>query len=75
MTPTFPIPTTSVAGISCTKYIKIPGTIALVCVRRGGALWLTSNVHLPYEGVLKPLFGRVELRAEARGFKVFEARK
>lgn len=44
-------------------------------LRRGGALWLTANRHLPYEGVLKPLFARVEVRAEARGFKVFEARK
>ena len=47
---------------------------AAKALRRGGALWLTANRHLPYEGVLKPLFGRVELRAEARGFKVFEAR-
>ncbi len=44
-------------------------------LRRGGALWLTANRHLPYEGVLKPLFSRVELRAEARGFKVFEAHR
>ena len=44
-------------------------------LRRGGALWLTANRHLPYEGVLKPLFARVEVRAEARGFKVFEAHK
>ncbi len=47
---------------------------AAKALRRGGALWLTANRHLPYEGVLKPLFGRVEVRAEARGFKVFEAR-
>ncbi len=44
-------------------------------LRRGGSLWLVANRHLPYEGVLKPLFGRVEVRAEARGFKVFEARR
>ncbi len=47
---------------------------AAKALRRGGALWLTANRHLPYEGVLKPLFGRVEVRAEARGFKIFEAR-
>ncbi len=47
---------------------------AAKALRRGGALWITANRHLPYEGVLKPLFGRVEVRAEARGFKVFEAR-
>ena len=48
---------------------------AAKALRRGGALWLTANRHLPYEGVLKPLFARVEVRAEARGFKVFEAHK
>ena len=47
---------------------------AAKALRRGGALWLTANRHLPYEAVLKPLFGRVEVRAEGRGFKVFEAR-
>jgi 16S rRNA (guanine1207-N2)-methyltransferase len=44
-------------------------------LRRGGSLWLVANRHLPYEGVLKPLFARVEVRAEERGFKVFEARR
>ena len=44
-------------------------------LRRGGALWLTANRHLPYETVLKPLFSRVETRAEARGFKIIEARR
>lgn len=48
---------------------------AAKALRRGGVLWLTVNRHLPYEGVLKPLFARVELRAEARGFKVFEAHR
>lgn len=49
--------------------------VAAKALRRGGALWLTANRHLPYEGVLKPLFARVEVRAEARGFKVFEAHR
>ena len=44
-------------------------------LRRSGSLWLVANRHLPYEAVLKPLFARVEVRAEARGFKVFEARR
>ena len=44
-------------------------------LRRSGALWLVANRHLPYEGILKPLFTRVEVRAEARGFKVFEAHR
>ena len=48
---------------------------AAKALRRGGALWLVANRHLAYEGVLKPLFARVEVRAEANGFKVFEARK
>ena len=48
---------------------------AAAVLRRGGVLWLTANRHLPYETVLKPLFSRVETRAEARGFKVIEAHK
>ncbi len=44
-------------------------------LRKGGSVWLVANRHLPYEGVLTPLFARVELRAEANGFKVYEARK
>ncbi len=48
---------------------------AATALRRGGVLWLTANRHLPYETVLKPLFARVETRAEARGFKIIEAHK
>ncbi|HTK34256.1 MAG TPA: class I SAM-dependent methyltransferase [Caulobacteraceae bacterium] len=44
-------------------------------LRKGGTLWLVANRHLPYEGVLAPLFGKVALKAEAGGFKVYEARK
>jgi 16S rRNA (guanine1207-N2)-methyltransferase len=44
-------------------------------LRRGGALWLVANRHLPYEGVLGELFAGVSLRAQGGGFKVFEARK
>jgi 16S rRNA (guanine1207-N2)-methyltransferase len=44
-------------------------------LRRGGALWLVANRHLPYEGVLGDLFGALTLRAEGGGFKVYEARK
>jgi 16S rRNA (guanine1207-N2)-methyltransferase len=43
-------------------------------LRKGGVLWLVANRHLPYEGVLTPLFARVALKAEAGGFKVYEAR-
>ena len=48
---------------------------AAKALRRSGALWLVANRHLPYEAALKPLFARVETRAEANGFKVIEARK
>lgn len=44
-------------------------------LRKGGAVWLVANRHLPYEGVMKPLFTTVTLRAEGHGFKVYEARK
>jgi 16S rRNA (guanine1207-N2)-methyltransferase len=42
---------------------------------KGGVLWIVANRHLPYEGVLTPLFATVELKAEAGGFKIYEARK
>ena len=44
-------------------------------LRPGGILWLTANKHLPYEGVMKPLFSRIALKAEANGYKLFEAQK
>lgn len=44
-------------------------------LRRGGALWLVANRHLPYEAVLVELFSKVALKSEAHGFKVYEARK
>jgi 16S rRNA (guanine1207-N2)-methyltransferase len=44
-------------------------------LRKGGSLWLVANRHLPYEGVLTPLFSSVALKAEAGGFKIFEARR
>lgn len=44
-------------------------------LRKGGSLWLVANRHLPYEGVLAPLFAKLELKAEAGGFKVYEARR
>lgn len=48
---------------------------AAEALRSGGVLWLVANRHLPYEGVLKPLFKRVTLHAEAAGYKVYEAQK
>ncbi|MDX7952463.1 methyltransferase [Lichenihabitans sp. Uapishka_5] len=46
---------------------------AATALRRGGRLWLTANRHLPYEGVLAPLFRSVTVVVEAEGYKVFEA--
>jgi 16S rRNA (guanine1207-N2)-methyltransferase len=44
-------------------------------LRKGGTCWLVANRHLPYEETLKPLFAKVVLKAEAQGYKVYEARK
>lgn len=44
-------------------------------LRRGGALWLVANRHLPYEAGLASLFARVDVRAEEGGYKVLEARR
>lgn len=48
---------------------------AASALRKGGTCWLVANRHLPYEETLKPLFAKVSLKAEARGYKVYEARK
>lgn len=44
-------------------------------LRPGGTCWLTANRHLPYEGVLRSLFRTPALRAEAAGYKIYEARR
>jgi 16S rRNA (guanine1207-N2)-methyltransferase len=44
-------------------------------LRPGGAFWIVANRQLPYEAVLAEEFGRVALKGEGRGFKVFEARR
>lgn len=44
-------------------------------LRPGGALWLTANMHLPYEASLRAAFRTVTPVAAAGGYKVFEARK
>jgi 16S rRNA (guanine1207-N2)-methyltransferase len=44
-------------------------------LRKGGTLWMVANLHLPYEGVLEPLFARVERKDGGGAYKVFEAKK
>jgi 16S rRNA (guanine1207-N2)-methyltransferase len=44
-------------------------------LRKGGTLWLVANRHLPYEATLADAFRTVTSRAEAQGFKVYEAVK
>jgi 16S rRNA (guanine1207-N2)-methyltransferase len=48
---------------------------AHAALREGGMLWLTANRHLPYEGVMTPLFAEVMLKDEGGGFKIYGARK
>lgn len=44
-------------------------------LRKGGALWIVANRHLPYEAILAESFAKVRLVAEGGGYKVFEAKK
>ena len=44
-------------------------------LRRGGVCWLVANRHLPYEAALKGAFASVTVKADAGGYKIFEARK
>ncbi len=44
-------------------------------LRKGGALWIVANRHLPYEAILAESFGKVRLVGEGGGYKVFEAKK
>lgn len=48
---------------------------ARAMLKTGGVLWLVANRHLPYEAVLGETFARVTRRAEAGGYKVYEARR
>jgi len=48
---------------------------AAEALRPGGTLWLTANMHLPYEKPLNAAFKTVEVKAASGGYKVFEARK
>jgi 16S rRNA (guanine1207-N2)-methyltransferase len=44
-------------------------------LRKGGVCWLVANRHLPYEAALAAAFAKVAVKADAGGYKIFEARK
>jgi 16S rRNA (guanine1207-N2)-methyltransferase len=44
-------------------------------LRTSGVCWLVANRHLPYEAAIKPLFKRIDLKVESRGYKICELRK
>jgi 16S rRNA (guanine1207-N2)-methyltransferase len=44
-------------------------------LRRGGVCWLVANRHLPYEAALAGAFESAEVRSDAGGYKIFEARR
>jgi 16S rRNA (guanine1207-N2)-methyltransferase len=48
---------------------------ALGALRPDGRLFLVANRHLPYEGEIQAMSGRVESKIEGGGFKVIVARK
>lgn len=44
-------------------------------LKRNGVLYMVSNVHLPYENILKQSFFHVEKLHEGKGFKVYKSTK
>jgi 16S rRNA (guanine1207-N2)-methyltransferase len=48
---------------------------AAALLHRGGICWIVANRHLPYEAPLAAAFAEVTVRADAGGYKIFEARK
>lgn len=42
-------------------------------LKKGGALYMVANAHLPYEKALATLFKKTEKIIEAEGFKIFKA--
>ena len=48
---------------------------AAAMLRKGGTCWLVANRHLPYEAPLAAGFAHVDVRADAGGYKIIEARK
>jgi 16S rRNA (guanine1207-N2)-methyltransferase len=48
---------------------------AVRLLRRGGVCWLVANRHLPYEAALREAFTSMDVKADAGGYKIVEARK
>lgn len=44
-------------------------------LKKGGALWLVANTHMPYEKTLSNHFSSVETVTQKDGFKIFHALK
>ena len=48
---------------------------AAAMLRKRGTCWLVANRHLPYEAPLAATFAQIDVRADAGGYKIIEARK
>lgn len=48
---------------------------AALSLKNSGTLWFVANRHLPYEESLKECFRSFSLKADIKGFKVYEAVK
>lgn len=48
---------------------------AMMALRPGGRLFLVANRHLPYEGEIEAMAGRIEQAEQDNGYKVIVARK
>jgi 16S rRNA (guanine1207-N2)-methyltransferase len=48
---------------------------AAAMLHKGGVAWIVANRHLPYERALAAAFAEVTVKADAGGYKIFEARK
>lgn len=44
-------------------------------LRPGGVCWLIANRHLPYEAVVQSHFRRFSIKAQAEGYKIYEAHR
>jgi len=44
-------------------------------LKKGGALWMVANVHLPYEDDLRALFRSTDIITQEQGFKIIHATK